>query len=130
MTKLLMLTIAMASGLTGCSDFDEPASQDPKPIFGCYNAPDAPSIALTSKGVKIEGVRETTPLHYEYRTVGAILRIPFSAKFRDGRYKFERSDDHYFRVLHTADGPLILVAFGPDGYLKKYRRSSANECAF
>ena len=129
MTKRLMLAIAMVSGLTGCSDFDEPAWQDPKSIYGCYTALNAPPIALTSEGVKIEGVRETTPLHYEYKKVGAILRIPFSAKLRDGRYEFERSDDHFFRVLHTADGPLILVAFGPAGIIKKYRRISVSGCA-
>lgn len=102
--------------------------QDPAPIYGCYAAPEAPSIKIASVGVTIDGISETAPFRYEFAKVGAIIRMPFAAHYRDGQYKFARSTDHLFRVIHTATGPTLLVAFGPNGRLKRYRRSSSNEC--
>lgn len=129
MKNRVIASVALTLAVSGCSDFEEPASQDPTPIYGCYVAPEAPSIAIAPAGVTIRGVSETAPFRYEFRKVGAILRMPFAAHYRDGQYRFDRSSDHLFRVVHTATGPTILIAFGPDGYQKKYRRSSTNECA-
>ena len=129
MNKPIIPAIALTVAVYGCSDFAEPASQDPAPIYGCYVAPQAPSITIASAGVTIEDISETAPFRYEFAKVGAILRMPFVARFRDGQYKFDRSDDHLFRVVHTATGPTIIIASIPDGYVKEYHRSSTNECA-
>jgi hypothetical protein len=129
MKKLIVSAIALTLAACGCSDFAESPPQDPAPIYGCYIAPEAPSITIAPVGVTIEGVSETAPFRYEFKKVGAIWRMPFVAYFRDGQYKFDRSDDHLFRVVHTATGPTILIASSPDGYVKKYRRSSTKECA-
>ncbi|HEV2598604.1 hypothetical protein [Sphingopyxis sp.] len=124
-----MLSTALMLAVCSCSEFEESPALNPAPIYGCYVAPEAPSITITSVGVTIGGISETAPFHYEFSKAGAILRMPFAARVRDGQYSFERSSDHLFQIIHTATGPTILIAFGPDGWIKKYRRSSSNECA-
>lgn len=126
--KRAIPSIAFILAACGCSDFAEPRAQDAAPIYGCYVAPEAPSIKIASVGVTIDGIRETAPSRYEFAKVGAMVRMPFAAHYRDGQYKLVRSTDHLFRVVHTATGPTLLIAFGPHGHLRRYRRSSSNEC--
>ena len=114
--------------LAGCMEFDEPEPVDPAPILGCYTAPNAPFINVAANGVSIEHLAESIPFSYQQRKVGMIIVMPVLAQTADGQFDFRRSEDHFYRVIHTSRGPLIRIAFGPQGFLKDYKRQSSADC--
>ena len=114
--------------LSGCADFDEPEGVDPTPVLGCYIAPESPAIRIEQAGVQIGQSPEILPYRYEQRKVGMVLRIPMIASVDEGRFQITRGDEHFYPVLSTDAGPLIRVAFFPDGTVKDYQRRPLNAC--
>jgi hypothetical protein len=128
MTKARVILAIPLFFIGGCFDFKEPKAQDATQIYGCYGAPGAPSLAITSHGMVLADAGLDVPFHYEFRKVGAVLRVPLIAQRMNGKYAFQRSDDHFYRIIQSASGPTIRVAFS-DGVVFDYRRQSTNECA-
>lgn len=48
---------------------------------------------------------------------------------RDAPTTLERGEEHFYRVLWTNGRPVIRVAFGAEGIIQDYERSSANSCS-
>lgn len=115
--------------VNGCGDFKEPEARDATSIIGCYTAPDAPTFVVQAKVVKFAKDGTMVSFRYEFRTVGTVLRMPMVAETVDGQFDFTPADDHFYRVLHTDAGPIVRVAFGPDGTIVDYKRKSPGECA-
>lgn len=130
MQLMLKLLIVLPIGLivVGCTDFDEPAAVDPSPVVGCYVAPEAPSLSVQSNGVRIGQRPAVLPLRYEQHKVGMVLEIPMVASDDRGEFEIRSGDKHFYKVLMTEDGPVILVAAYPDGTLRHYERRSQNPC--
>ena len=120
--------LAGALLLSGCADFDEPEGVDPTPVLGCYVAPELPAISIEQSGVQIGQNPEVLPYRYEQRKVGMVLRIPMVASVDEGRFQLKSGGEHFYRVLSTDAGPVIRVAFYPDGMIKDYQRRSIKTC--
>lgn len=114
--------------LFGCADFDEPEAVDPAPVLGCYVASGAGALSIEQEGVRIGDSSEILPYSYEHRRVGMILRIPMVASVVDGRLQLKSGNERFYRVLSTDDGPVIRVAFGPEGTVRDYQRRSLSAC--
>lgn len=120
--------LPMVLFLFGCTDFDEPARVDPAPVAGCYVAPEAPSLSVQETGVRIGQRPEMLPFRYQQEKVGMVLAIPMVALIGENGFELRPGDEHFYRVLRTNEGPVIKVAFGPDGTLRHYKRRSENQC--
>lgn len=126
--KWPLLFIFGLSLVSSCVDFDEPEAKDPSPILGCYGATQAPSFSLERAGIKIEGMTGHLPFSYQFRKVGMTLKVPLDAQLIDGQFKFKAGDDYIYRVFHTSDGPVIRIAFGPNGVIRDYAQLSRSPC--
>lgn len=124
----LVAGLPMALFLCGCTDFEEPATVDPAPVAGCYVAPEAPSLSFQETGVQIGQRPEILPFRYQQQKVGMVLAIPMVATIGENGFELRSGDEHFYRVLWTNEGPVIEVAFGPDGTLRQYQRRSENPC--
>ena len=78
--------------------------------------------------MRIAGTEATIPYRYEMHKIGAILKMPVVAEVIDGKSSFQRSEDHFYRVLFVEGQPVIRVAFGKEGYLSDYVRYSSSNC--
>ena len=114
--------------VSGCTDFDEPAAVDPTPVVGCYIAPDAPSLRIQLNGVRIEQSPQILPFQYEQAKVGMVLAIPMVASVGQSGFELGSGDEHFYRVLWINGGPVIRVAFAPDGIIRDYERSAKEAC--
>ncbi len=119
---LLLLVLATPS----CADHR--GREDASAIYGCYTAPDAPTLTLSAAGMRIDGLSEPVPFRYETTKVGYVVHVRLNADYAGGRFSFSRGDDHYYRVVASDAGPTILVAFGREGFLATYRRSATANC--
>jgi hypothetical protein len=120
--------LAIAFLLSGCTDFAEPSLVDPTNVLGCYLAPQAPELSVRQAGIQIGHDPEVLPFRYEQRKVGMVLAIPMVASAGEGGLELKRGEEHLYRVLSTAAGPVITVAFGPDGTIREYKRRSSEPC--
>jgi hypothetical protein len=120
--------LAIALLLSGCTDFDEPSAVDPTTILGCYLAPDAPALSIQQTGIRIGQGPEVLPFRYEQMKVGMVLAIPMIASSGEAGLELKGGEEHFYRVLMTDAGPVIRVAFGPDGTLRDYERRSKSPC--
>jgi len=91
-------------------------------------APDAPSFTIGSAGVRIVDSGQVIPFRYEKAKIGAVLRMPVAADSVGGKNIFQRSDDHFYRIIYSAGHPIIRIAFGKEGDLKNYVRHPSTDC--
>jgi len=120
--------LALVATVTACSDFPEPETLDAAPLYGCYVATGSPTFAVTAKGVRITGAGAAIPYRYETHKIGAVLKMPVVAEVVGGKSTFQRSEDHFYRVLFVEGQPVIRVAFGKEGNLSNYVRYTSSDC--
>lgn len=57
-----------------------------------------------------------------------VVRVGLAAENDQGLYRFNRSYDHFYRVLFTDAGPVIPVHFGKEGYRVEYVHQPTGDC--
>ena len=114
--------------LSGCTDLAAPRAVDPAPVFGCYVASAAPALSLSQAGVQIAESPEVLPFRYEQAKVGMVLAVPMVASIDQSGFQLKRGKEHFYRVLWTEAGPIIRIAFGPEGTIRDYQRRSTSAC--
>lgn len=127
--RISIIPTLILTALASC-DFDEPPAKDPSEIYGCYTAPDAPSFSLSSAGMRPEGSQVAVPFRYEFRKVGYVVNVRLVADEAEGRLAFSPGENHFYRVMPSDAGTIIVVAFGPAGTIKSYRRELGSNCMF
>ncbi|HEX7873627.1 MAG TPA: hypothetical protein VF475_11990 [Sphingobium sp.] len=128
MRRHSFFALAIIAAVAACSDFPEPEALDAAPLYGCYAAAGSPSLAVEATGVKIAGAGAAIPYRYEMHKIGAVLKMPVAAEMVGRKRSFQRSDDHFYRVLFVDGQPAIRVAFGKEGNLSDYVRYTSNDC--
>lgn len=124
----LRLCLSAAVLVVGCDAFKEPETMDPAPIVGCYTAQNAPSLNIGFSAIRVAGNDRPVPFRYEFRKIGAVIMVPMDSTEVGGRFNFEPSGEHMFRVFHTDAGPVIRAAFGRRGLVVDYVRQPSGRC--
>jgi hypothetical protein len=124
----LALSATVVAAVSSCG-FHEPAADDASAIYGCYRAPNASSFDLGAGGLRIEGAAAPIPFRYEFRKVGYVLNVPLVAHEVAGHFRLLGGDSHFYRVVASGNGPVIVVASAPNNAVLNYTRSTPALCS-